>query len=101
MNDAAQFHELPLIGPGLACDFPPDAYLLADKMYPNQYPLMSPFNVNQFGNNGPDRDAKIIFNTEFARCRVFIEHAISYFKTDLPSIERTLQTSAMANASCW
>ncbi|CAC5393254.1 unnamed protein product [Mytilus coruscus] len=42
-NDANAYHRIGPIGPGDALDFPPQCYILADSIYPNGYPLVTPF----------------------------------------------------------
>ena len=78
-NDAAQFLELPPIGPGAALDFPADCVLLGDKGYANRYPVITPFRRNQIA-AGVDGTFQLMYNTEVASCRIIIEHVISYVK---------------------
>ena len=41
-NDAVTFRLLPTIGPNAGLQFPADTYLLADKIYPSRYPIITP-----------------------------------------------------------
>ena len=77
MNDAGQYALMPNIGDGQHLDFLPDVYLLGDKGYANNYPILTRYQLGA----GADRDIKIIFNTELSSRRVFVEHVISHFKT--------------------
>ena len=77
--DASQYRLLPEIGNGLELHLPENVYLLADSIYPNRYPLLTPFKNNQMGNL--NREDVALYNLAHRRCRVFVEHAISYFKT--------------------
>ena len=61
-------------------DFPPDVYLLGDKGYANNNPILTIYRADQLG-AGVDRDIKIIFDTELSSHRVFVDHVISHFKT--------------------
>ena len=76
-NDARQYQNMPNIGPGQELDFPPGFCLLADKIYPNTMPLVTPYKQHQM--NGPEDRA--LFNQVHRSFRMNIEHAISYFKT--------------------
>ena len=76
-NDAGQFRDMPDIGPGEDLNFPEDCYLLADKIYPNTPPLITPFRRNQM--DGPGE--RHFFNHIHSSYRVTAEHTISYFKT--------------------
>ena len=76
-NDAMQYHLLPSIGHGQELELPQHAYLLADSIYPNRYPLLTPFRRNQINHD----DNMELFNLEHRRCRIAVEHVISYFKT--------------------
>ena len=80
MNDAGQYALMPNIGDGEQLDLPPNVYLLGDKGYANNYPILTRYRADQLG-GGADRDIKIIFNTELSSRRVFVEHVISQFKT--------------------
>lgn len=75
-NDAMQYHRMPTIGPGQELDFPEGFYVLADKIYPNDMPLVTPFRRNQL--NG--RADGSLFNRVHGSYRVKIEHTISYLK---------------------
>ena len=79
-NDAQQYQLLPRIGHDEELHFPENLCLLADSIYPNQYPLLTPFRNNQVY-DGLDRQDISLFNLCHRRCRITVEHAISYFKT--------------------
>lgn len=81
LNDAGQFLQLPVNGPGQQLDFPPDCYLLGDRGYANRYPIITPFRRNQLAAEGPGRNAQLINNEELSRVRVKVEHTISFLKT--------------------
>ena len=76
-NDALQYMLLPSIGHGQELELPQGVYLLADSIYPNREPLLTPFRRNQIHG---DENLEL-FNLEHSRCRVAVEHVISYFKT--------------------
>ena len=63
LNDAGQFDLLPRIGPGGPLHLPPDAYLLGDKGCANRYPILTRLRADQIPNQGPDRNAMLIFNS--------------------------------------
>ena len=46
-NDAQHFRLMPQIGHNQELDFPENVVLLADKIYPNGYPLMTPYTRRQ------------------------------------------------------
>ena len=46
-NDANAYHHIGPVGPGLQPDFPDNYYLLAGSIYPNPYPLVTPYNINE------------------------------------------------------
>ena len=46
-NDAITFRLLSSIGPNAELDFPGDCYLIADKMHPSRYPLLTPCSAAQ------------------------------------------------------
>jgi hypothetical protein len=52
-NDAQHFRLMPQIGHNQELDFPQNVVLLADKIYPNGYPLMTPYTRRQL-NARPD-----------------------------------------------
>ena len=46
-HDSLTFRFIEPIGPGLALDFPANAFLLADRGYPDVQPLLTPFRQAQ------------------------------------------------------
>ncbi len=75
-NDSGQFQLMPRIGPGEELHLPHGLYILADKGYPLQYPLVTPWGVADAAGN-PQRE---LFNLELRRARVRIEHCIRRVK---------------------
>ncbi|CAG2199813.1 unnamed protein product [Mytilus edulis] len=49
-NDAQQFNSMPDIGYGLQLNFPENLFILADEIYANRYPLMTPYKRHQLRN---------------------------------------------------
>ena len=47
MNDAQSFNSLPNIGPNGDLPFPPETFILGDKIYPCRYPLITRFTAAQ------------------------------------------------------
>ena len=81
-NDAQTWALMDDIGPGKTCDFPRETYLLADKGYPNQHPIMTSFRRPQIMNRplGRERRRCRIFNRTHSQLRVYIEHIIKQIK---------------------
>jgi hypothetical protein len=75
-NDSGQFYMRPRIGPGEKLHLPHGLYILADKGYPEQYPLLTPWREAAL-DGGPQR---AIFNLELRQVRVRIEHCIRGMK---------------------
>ena len=59
--------------------FPAECYLLADKGYPNRYPLITPYRVNQI--NPATQNEQRLYNTEHAAHRIYIEFVMRRMKT--------------------
>ena len=78
-NDATQFQLLPTIGDGQELHLPAHLYFLADSIYPNRHPLLTPYRRNQI--QGENREDLLLFNLAHRRRRVTVEHVISVFKT--------------------
>ena len=77
LNDAGQWHHIvPPIGQGMPLCLPANSYLFADKGYPNEEPLLTPWRRQRLVGH-PDRK---FFNTEMSRHRESIEHAIKRLK---------------------
>ncbi|CAG2254071.1 unnamed protein product [Mytilus edulis] len=80
-NDAQQFAMMRSIGRNAELDFPEGIVLLADKIYPNRYPLMTPYTRQQIQRK-PDnlkrRCRKI--NNLIKEYRVTVEHSIGELK---------------------
>ena len=79
-NDAQQYQLLPRIGDGEELQFPNDLNLLADSIYPNGHPLLTPFRINQEG-AGLNQENIRLYNLCHRHYRATVEHVISDFKT--------------------
>ncbi|XP_053390139.1 uncharacterized protein LOC128553052 [Mercenaria mercenaria] len=80
MNDAQQFAMMQRIGTDLV--FPHDCFLLGDKIYPNRYPIITPFSAGQVARrHGRDRRRCVKFNRYVSSCRIIVEHSIGELKT--------------------
>lgn len=80
-NDATSYQLLSQIGPREALDFPADCNLLADKIFPNTYPLLTPYTSQQIRRQQPHIQHKSRkFNRILNRFRISVEHAIGYMK---------------------
>ena len=78
-NDAQQYRMLPDIGADLL--FPDQCVLLADKIYPNQYPLMTPYTTAQIRcKQGRHRRRSLKLNRLIVKYRACAEHAIAEIK---------------------
>lgn len=76
-NDAGQWlHIVPPIGQGMPLPLPENSYLLADKGYPNEEPLLTPWRRQRLVGH----PSRTFFNTELSRHRESIEHTIKRFK---------------------
>ena len=75
-NDSAQFYMMPRIGPGEELHLPLGLYILADKGYLEQYPLVTPW-CEAAAAGRPQRG---LYNLELRRVRVKIEHCIRRIK---------------------
>ena len=76
-NDQRCFNMMPEIGPGLDLDFPPDAYMLADMGYVNQYPIVAPYRQFEINQN-PNLHRAI--NLAIHKRRIYVEHLIKHLK---------------------
>ena len=81
-NDAQQYALLPSIGPGQELDFPRDCVILADKIYPNRQPIITPYKRHQLRQK-PRRERRKCkkLNTRMSACRVYVEHVIRKLKS--------------------
>lgn len=81
-NDAQQFNLLPSIGTNLELDFPPNYVILADKIYADRAPIVTPYRRHQLRRKTPREKRKCKkFNRRMSTCRVYVEHAIRRLKT--------------------
>ncbi|CAC5418870.1 unnamed protein product [Mytilus coruscus] len=81
-NDANAYHRIGPIGPGDALDFPPQCYILADSIYPNGYPLVTPFkSVEIIRQTRAEKRFRRKFNILHRNRRVYVEHVIKEIKT--------------------
>ena len=75
LNDAQQFTFLPNIGPNGPLHFPENTFILADKIYPCVYPLMTPFTNTQIRRRQLNyRHRMRSFNKKLNEKRIFVEH---------------------------
>lgn len=80
-NDAAIFNTFPQIGHQLALQFPQDCLLLGDKIFPNGYPLMTPYTVPQINRRPAHQQQRYRrLNTIISEYRVYVEHVIREIK---------------------
>ena len=80
-NDAVTFRQLPRIGPNEELDFPAEAYLLADKIYPSRYPLVTPFSAAQILRKPlNERPMCRRLNRKMSKRRIVVEHTIRNLK---------------------
>ena len=82
MHDSQAFRLMEPVGPGQVLDLPNGVVLLADKGYPDNVPLLTPFRQAQIcamRNNRERRWARK-FNRELARKRVRVEHIFKQIK---------------------
>lgn len=75
-NDNAQREMMPKIGSGEKLHLPAGLYILADKGYSCQCPLLTPWREHAIAGN----ERRILFNIELRRDRVRIEHCIRRIK---------------------
>ncbi|CAG2212839.1 unnamed protein product [Mytilus edulis] len=81
-NDAFAYQQMKRIGPGLDLDFPANGFILADSIYPNTRPLVTPYKANEIARlprNEKRRKRK--FNKLHKKRRIFVEHVIKELKT--------------------
>ena len=80
-NDAQQFTLMRDIGYGKELNFPIDYYLLGDKIYPNRYPLLTPYTQPQIQRKERRMRLKCIqFNKALNEHRSSIERSIGELK---------------------
>ena len=75
-NDSAQLQMMPRIGNGEELHLPAGLYILADKGYPCEYPILTPWRAGDVR----DDQRRNLFNLELRRVRVRIEHCIRRVK---------------------
>jgi hypothetical protein len=75
-NDSAQLQMMPRIGNGEELDLPAGLYILADKEYPCEYPLLTPWRERAVAGD----EHRKLFNLQLRRVRVRIEHCIRRVK---------------------
>ena len=81
-NDAQQFVLMTNIGSGEELDFPLELNLLADKIYPNRYPLITGFTAAQLARKqGVELRKCRQFNRYLQSYRVSVEHGIASLKS--------------------
>lgn len=72
-TDAAQYRLIAPVGPGRQLSLPGRCLLLADKIYPNELPLLTAWKRHELG-RGLQEQRRRLFNIEHAHYRVGIEH---------------------------
>ncbi len=81
-NDAVTYRQLPNIGPGQELPFPGHLRLLADSIYPNQYPLLTPYKAIAMRNvDILEKRRRRRVNKRIRSRRVYVEHIIKDLKT--------------------
>ncbi|XP_071146166.1 uncharacterized protein [Mytilus edulis] len=81
-NDAFCYQQIRQIGPGLENDFPAHCFILADSIYPNAPPLVTPFKCTDIVRRPRlEQKRKRKFNLLHRKRRVYVEHVIKELKT--------------------
>ena len=75
-NDSAQLCMMPTVGNGDELHLPAGLYILADSAYPCEYPYLTPWRQRNLAGN----ERRQLFNLEFRKVRVRIEHCIRRIK---------------------
>ena len=79
LNDAQQFALMPKLGTDLP--FPDECIILADKIYPNRHPIVTPYSAAQIRQrNAHQRRQSRRLNRIIQRYRICVEHAIAELK---------------------
>lgn len=80
-NDARILNFIPDIGPNSELEFPKECFILGDKIFPNKYPIMTPFRQNQIRMVPMRLRRKYArLNVVMCKYRVRVEHAIREMK---------------------
>ena len=81
MNDAAQYQNLPTIGPRQELEFPNSCVIVGDKIYPNRYPIVTSFTRAQI-RRLPQRDRRraVRLNQVINTVRAVVEHGLGDLK---------------------
>lgn len=80
-NDAQTYRKIPRIGENLDLNLPGNCWLLADKIYPCEKPLITPYRRNQIPRNNQDEALRRRYlNDSITRHRVYVEHVIGRIK---------------------
>ncbi|CAC5384042.1 unnamed protein product [Mytilus coruscus] len=81
-NDAFCYQYIRQFGPGLENDFPVHCFILADSIYPNAPPLVTPFKSTDIVRRPRlEQKRKRKFNLLHRKRRVYVEHVIKELKT--------------------
>ncbi|CAC5407160.1 unnamed protein product [Mytilus coruscus] len=81
-NDAFCYQQIRQIGPGLENDFPAHCFILADSIYPNAPPLVTPFKSTDIVRRPRlEQKRQRKFNLLHGKRRVYVEHVIKELKT--------------------
>ncbi|VDI80370.1 Hypothetical predicted protein [Mytilus galloprovincialis] len=81
-NDAFAYQQIKPIGPGLELDFPNNCFILADSIYPNNIPLVTPYkSLEILRQPQQERRRRRKFNCMHRKRRVYVEHVIKELKT--------------------
>jgi hypothetical protein len=81
-NDATCYNLMPRIGIEQELDFPSDCFLLADKIYPSQAPILKPYTVQQVAREPQERIRRKMrkLNRKIRSRQVYVEHVIGALK---------------------
>ncbi|CAC5415220.1 unnamed protein product [Mytilus coruscus] len=81
-NDAFCYQQIRQIGRGLENDFPAHCFILADSIYPNAPPLVTPFKSTDIVRRPRlEQKRKRKFNLLHRKRRVYVENVIKELKT--------------------
>jgi len=80
-NDAQIFNMLPKIGPNEELPFPDNCLLLGDKIFSNNYPIMTPYKRDEINRKPQNMQRKCKkLNAIISSLRITVEHAIREVK---------------------
>lgn len=79
-NNAFAYRKIKTTGPGQELDFPANCYLLADSIYPNERPLITPYKARNGLRQNQEMRRQIKFKLFHRRRRVYVEHVFKELK---------------------